>query len=126
MKITALLTVIASLAAHTHAACTQVPDAQGNAMTLVEDCVVQRNAENIPIGPTLCAKSNAWLRNGSTNWGARVTSRDRTVVFKIVPLFETGPDPSQTIYYSCTAGTEEEFVLTRQYSFGAARTSIVQ
>ncbi|KAF5025379.1 hypothetical protein F66182_2544 [Fusarium sp. NRRL 66182] len=118
MKITAILTIIASLAAHSHAACTQVPDAQGNAMTLVEECKPEPASFN-------CVQSNAHLQNG-WNWGSRATSRDRTVVFKIVPSFETGPDASQTIYYSCTAGTENEFIQTREYSFGAYSASIVR
>ncbi|KAL5583903.1 hypothetical protein FOVSG1_015254 [Fusarium oxysporum f. sp. vasinfectum] len=126
MKITAVLTIIASLAAQSHAACTRVPDAEGNAMSLVEECPLQRDAQGKPIGPLLCAQSNAWIRQGSWNWGSRATSRDSTVVFRIIPLFETGPAEDQPIYYSCTSGTEEEFVLTREYSFGAYSASIVR
>ncbi|KAF5013559.1 hypothetical protein FDECE_419 [Fusarium decemcellulare] len=125
MKITTtILTVIASLAAQSHAACTRVPDAEGNTLTQVEQCAVERDSENIPTGRILCSQANAWLRNG-WNWGSRVWSPDNDVIFRIIPSTETGPWEDQPIYYSCTAGTADEFVLTREGTFGTFSASIV-
>ena len=121
MKATTVLASLAMLAAQAHAACTRVPDAEGDALSEVEPCPVERDGEGIPTGRYFCAGANAWLRNGF-NWGSRVSSPDNDVVFKIRPQTETGTlDP---VYYACPAGTDDEFVQTREGTFGAATASI--
>ena len=122
MKVSALFPTIALLAAQAHGACTRVADAEGDGLSEIEPCPVERDAGGVPTGRLFCAGANAWLRNGF-NWGSRVSSPDRDVVFRIVPLTETGTlDP---VYYACPAGTDDEFVQTREGTFGAASASVV-
>ncbi|RYP60751.1 hypothetical protein DL769_007980 [Monosporascus sp. CRB-8-3] len=118
MKVSAVLTTMAFFAAQAHAACTRVPDAEGNSLSQIEHCTVERNSENIPTGRMLCTQANAWLRNGF-NWGSRVSSPDNDVIFKIIPSTETGPLEDEPIYYFCSAGTNDEFVWTRDGTHGA-------
>ncbi|KAF4976229.1 hypothetical protein FZEAL_7067 [Fusarium zealandicum] len=124
MKLFTTLATAALFAAQAHAACTRVPDAEGNALSTVEQCVTERNAQDIPTGRFLCAKANAWLRNGG-NWVTNVFSPDKDVTFRIVPYTEGGALEDQPIYYSCTAGTSNEPVWTRDGTAGAWSGSIV-
>ncbi|KAL6404461.1 hypothetical protein AUP68_13854 [Ilyonectria robusta] len=111
-----------ALIGQARAACTRVSDAEGNALSEVEPCPVERNSENIPTGRLFCAQSNAWLSPGG-NWGTNAHTTDKAVTFKIIPLAEVGT--FDAIYYSCSSGTDGEFLWTRDYSFGAASASIV-
>lgn len=115
---------VSLLAAQSHAACSRLNEAQGNSLGHVEPCPVERDASGIPTGRFFCSRSNAWLRNGY-NWGSRVFSPNNDVIFRIIPLTETGPWTDGPIYYSCPAGTNDEFVWTRDYTFGTFEASIV-
>ncbi|KAH6678814.1 hypothetical protein F5X68DRAFT_193205 [Plectosphaerella plurivora] len=116
--------IVSLLAAQAHAACTRIDEARGNSLQQVEPCPVERDANGIPTGRYFCSNSNAWLRNG-WNWGSRVTSPDNNVIFRIIPSTETGPLTDEPIYYSCQAGTNDEFVWTRDYTFGTYEASVV-
>ncbi|KAF5026806.1 hypothetical protein F66182_1090 [Fusarium sp. NRRL 66182] len=68
MKATTILAVITSLAAHSYAACTRVPDEEGQAMTIVENCPMQRDPDGRANGMFLCAERNAWAWSNTGNW----------------------------------------------------------